>query len=313
MKNKTLKVIMFSLAFAATAVTVSAPVYSAFAAETTTETGAYEKFDGDEIPEEALEKFNLAFSKADYDAELKPIALLETQVVSGTNYKFLAEQIPNNPEDPISVVTVTVYADLNGNAEISTIEVSDAKLLVPENTRMNIEENADFDMNATFEKDDFDFENKTLHVKLYEEALYDAADVHNLAVGDYVAMPDGTFIQVTSLEESVDEDNNNVVIVNKGTLNLTAYEGGTYHCPTDDDLVEMTQVGEANLPFADDMTFTDCTTEPGSSVPVAVADLQTYLDTLDKDGMMSSHYSYWNTHVTVRGGSITEITRTWMP
>ena len=48
-----------------------------------------------------------------------PVALLATQVVSGTNYRIICESTPSIPSPESSYVIVTVYADLDGNAEIT--------------------------------------------------------------------------------------------------------------------------------------------------------------------------------------------------
>ena len=50
-----------------------------------------------------------------------PVAYLGSQVVSGTNYKILCKgtTVTENPET--KYVTVTVYADLDGNAEITDV------------------------------------------------------------------------------------------------------------------------------------------------------------------------------------------------
>ena len=56
-------------------------------------------------------------------AEYAPVALLATQVVAGTNYRILCECKPVVPNAESSYVLVTVYADLQGNAEITdTVE-----------------------------------------------------------------------------------------------------------------------------------------------------------------------------------------------
>lgn len=55
--------------------------------------------------------------------EYAPVALLATQVVAGTNYRIICESKPSVPIPECGYVIVTVYADLNGNAEITdTIE-----------------------------------------------------------------------------------------------------------------------------------------------------------------------------------------------
>ena len=56
-------------------------------------------------------------------AEYTPVALLATQVVAGTNYRMICESRPSVPFPECGYVIVTVYADLEGNAEIiDTIE-----------------------------------------------------------------------------------------------------------------------------------------------------------------------------------------------
>ena len=56
-------------------------------------------------------------------AEYTPVALLATQVVAGMNYRIICESRPAVPVPECGYVIVTVYADLEGNAEITdTIE-----------------------------------------------------------------------------------------------------------------------------------------------------------------------------------------------
>ena len=59
-------------------------------------------------------------------AEYTPVALLATQVVAGMNYRIICESRPAVPVPDCEYVIVTVYADLQGNAEITdTIEFRD--------------------------------------------------------------------------------------------------------------------------------------------------------------------------------------------
>lgn len=81
-------------------------------------TGSWKLTDPPVVTEDAksaLEKAAAAMTGADYT----PIALLGTQLVAGTNYCLLCELIPAaaNPEPYYAVVTV--YEDLQGNAEIT--------------------------------------------------------------------------------------------------------------------------------------------------------------------------------------------------
>lgn len=54
-------------------------------------------------------------------AEYTPIALLATQIVSGTNYSLLCEIKAVTPEAEAGYAVVHVYQDLEGNAEITDI------------------------------------------------------------------------------------------------------------------------------------------------------------------------------------------------
>lgn len=51
-----------------------------------------------------------------------PVALLGTQVVSGINYKVLCAKMPVVPNPVGTYAIVTIYKDLNGNAEVTDIE-----------------------------------------------------------------------------------------------------------------------------------------------------------------------------------------------
>ena len=60
----------------------------------------------------------------------EPIALLGTQVVAGTNYRILCTFTPATEGADASYTIVTVYEDLEGNAEITEILNSNAKVNV---------------------------------------------------------------------------------------------------------------------------------------------------------------------------------------
>lgn len=64
-----------------------------------------------------------------------PVALLGTQIVAGTNYTVLCKATPSIPSNEAYYVIITVYEDLDGNAEImhteefasTTAAISDAE------------------------------------------------------------------------------------------------------------------------------------------------------------------------------------------
>ncbi len=81
-----------------------------------TETGSPEMT---EDAKKALEKACETLTGAEYT----PVALLATQVVAGTNYRIICESRPSVPFPECGYVIVTVYADPDGNAEITdTVE-----------------------------------------------------------------------------------------------------------------------------------------------------------------------------------------------
>ncbi len=52
-------------------------------------------------------------------SDIEPMALLGTQVVAGTNYALLCRVTPVVPNAVSTIQIVTVYADLQGNAEFT--------------------------------------------------------------------------------------------------------------------------------------------------------------------------------------------------
>lgn len=79
---------------------------------------------GSEIPEEAQAAFDKALEQFTGN-DLEPLALLGTQVVSGTNYVFICKSTLTTQEPVSGIQIVTVYADLKGNADITNISTLD--------------------------------------------------------------------------------------------------------------------------------------------------------------------------------------------
>lgn len=73
-----------------------------------------------ESNEEGLDAFYLAITGLD-GVSYEPIALLGTQIVSGTNYCYLCRSTPVVPDATSTFVLVYIYADLEGNAEVTDI------------------------------------------------------------------------------------------------------------------------------------------------------------------------------------------------
>ena len=71
-----------------------------------------------EMTQEAAEALDKA-AKAKEGASYQPVALLATQLVSGTNYSILCMTSSDDPDREFDYVILHVYQDLDGNAEIT--------------------------------------------------------------------------------------------------------------------------------------------------------------------------------------------------
>ena len=76
------------------------------------------------IPQEAKDVFDKAAADLDGN-ELEPMVLLGTQLVAGKNYAFFCFSTLQTEETIHGAQVVTVYEDLEGNAEITNISTVD--------------------------------------------------------------------------------------------------------------------------------------------------------------------------------------------
>ena len=88
--------------------------------------GGWELFDNktNVLPEDVQASFDKA-SETFTGSELKPVAYVARQVVAGTNYMILCEAATTTEQTKTSYQMVIVYADLEGNAEITQIKEFD--------------------------------------------------------------------------------------------------------------------------------------------------------------------------------------------
>ena len=85
-------------------------------------TGGWEivPHEAEELPEDAQEAFDKATENMD-GAEYTPVALLSKQLVAGMNYCILCQITPVVPDAETNWALVYIYADLQGNAEITNV------------------------------------------------------------------------------------------------------------------------------------------------------------------------------------------------
>ena len=88
--------------------------------------GGWETAEDGEITTELQELFDKAMEELE-GVNYTPVKLLETQVVSGTNYKFLCDATVVSPDAETKQMIVTIYQDLQGNVEILDIQDAEQK------------------------------------------------------------------------------------------------------------------------------------------------------------------------------------------
>ena len=88
--------------------------------------GAYEPAESRAVTEDVRALVEKA-TEGMVGAEYTPVAYLSRQIVAGTNHRILCEITPVVPDASPSYAVVTVYEDLEGNAEITEVRECDAE------------------------------------------------------------------------------------------------------------------------------------------------------------------------------------------
>ncbi len=86
--------------------------------------GGWEEAQDGTITEDLQELFDKAMEGL-VGVDYSPIELLEKQIVSGTNYRFLCESRVVYPGAAVRKAVVTIYEDLEGNVSILDIEAEE--------------------------------------------------------------------------------------------------------------------------------------------------------------------------------------------
>ncbi len=124
------------------------------------------------LPEEAQKAFDKALANIE-GATYEPIALIGTQVVSGTNYAILCKVTPVVTNAVSELDVVTVYEDLSGNAEILSTETFDLATVTGIDQTYTVEEGMAGGVTANVEFTAQDADDATM--KVFEEAKEEAA------------------------------------------------------------------------------------------------------------------------------------------
>lgn len=148
----------------------------------------------------------------------------------------------------------------------------------------------------------------TLSLTVYSQDVFDIVDISTLEVGDSLVVNGIPFVV-----ETVERDDGDLLInggLDNGGLTLRAFdEDNCWKAVMEDDQNTYTERGDATLPLADDVTFTD-----GWDIekdPVTVSGAEAVADAITGTDM--NYFSSLNTTVRVEGGKIVEIVRAYMP
>lgn len=91
------------------------------------------------VTEEEAEIFDKALEEL-VGVGYRPIALIGTQVVAGTNYAFLCTATPVTPDAQTKLAVVIVYRDLEGNAVVDSIKDFDLAEYTHEDKTLSAEQ-----------------------------------------------------------------------------------------------------------------------------------------------------------------------------
>ena len=89
---------------------------------------SHERRDGEALPADVQAAYDKAMEKMT-GMELKPVAFVSEQVVSGVNYMILCER-PEASAAEARYIMIIVYQDLNGNAMVMTMKDFDVRAFI---------------------------------------------------------------------------------------------------------------------------------------------------------------------------------------
>ncbi|MDO4198631.1 MAG: hypothetical protein Q4D13_06565 [Erysipelotrichaceae bacterium] len=88
--------------------------------------GGWEEVEDNTVTDEMKDMFDKAF-EGFAGARYEPVEIVATQVVAGTNYKFLCNGTKTTNPPVTGTYYVTIYQDLQGNVEVYDIETISEK------------------------------------------------------------------------------------------------------------------------------------------------------------------------------------------
>ena len=167
---------------------------------------------------------------------------------------------------------------------------------------------ADCTVPASFTVEDIDWDSRQLALALFNEDLYDAAEIHGMKAGDTLVYNGDTIIV-----SETDETDGYLTVnggIEEGGAYLQAHEGGTYRGTLFDDHSVYSPIGKTTVPLADGWVIIDCRENPGEPSDTLREGQQAYLEALAE---YRRQFSPLDTRVRIRNGKVTHIERHWIP
>ena len=206
---------------------------------------------------------------------------------------------------PTAESTVSVPEETVTDSETASGE--EALKVEPLPSSLDVSNLQDATVSASFDASGIhkDADGATLELTVYDYETFDMVDMSQLKGGDTIVI-DGKDVVVDSLERS----DTGMISINggleEGGYDFWTNEGGVYYVTGLDDTKDFKSLGTVTLPVSENCVCTD-------DSDLDNAGKQFTLD--DVESLTESGYGFIanNTTVTVAGGEITEIHRSFMP
>ena len=219
----------------------------------------------------------------------------------------------NNPviQDIVSESSVETNNEATSDMVEEQIEEGE-HVIHPLKSGIDINNIEDAMVSGDFEITDFDFENKTLKVTLYERDIYDAVDITTMKVGDSIIINDETFPIESISEENGFIDINGGYTESEFGMTFMGEDGGTFRTLLLDDYATYSKLGEVTLSIGEEFKIHDFVCGDYGEEPVETdwENIQAFINELPD---WDTGFGYHNTELRIVNNKVVDITRHWVP
>lgn len=182
------------------------------------------------------------------------------------------------------------------------------KSVGPMPVQIDISNIQDATVPAGFTSHHFNWEDGILIMTVYNEDIYDTAELESLAIDDTLLWNDERII-VKEISQ-----NGKIKVINRGLedggAELIQNEDGTYRGLLWDESPTYTRLGIVQLPFANNLTIIECGEFPTDPYDTIRTGQRQYLEKLEDT---KAFFISLNTKVKIENGKVTTIIRSWIP